>query len=72
MPRKEITYYCDVCGKAYYNEKEALECEGKHLLPEKVNSPEYLQDDRKNIYPYSVLVHFKGGKTSRYYRKENY
>ena len=25
-----VNYYCDTCGKAYPNEKEAMECEKKH------------------------------------------
>lgn len=24
-----VNYYCDTCGKAYPNEKEAMECEKK-------------------------------------------
>lgn len=72
MPRKEIKYYCNVCGKCYYNESDAIECENKHIIPENVSAPGYVHDDRKNTYPYSVLVHFKDGKNLRYYRKENY
>lgn len=47
----------------------AAECEKKHLIPETVNDADYLMDDRKNQYPDSVLVHFRGGKSARYYRK---
>lgn len=25
-----VNYYCDTCGKAYPNEKEAMACEKKH------------------------------------------
>lgn len=25
-----VNYYCDTCGKAYPNEKEAIDCEKKH------------------------------------------
>ena len=25
-----VNYYCDTCGKAYPNEKEAMNCEKKH------------------------------------------
>lgn len=71
MPRKEVKYYCNLCNKTYVNEDSAIECEAHHLIPEGIDSPEYLRDDKKNIYPYSVLVHFKGGKSIRYYRREN-
>lgn len=72
MPRKEVKYYCNICNKVYDNEDSAIECEARHLIPEGISSPEYMQNDNKNIYPYSILVHFKNGKNTRYYRRENY
>ncbi len=69
MPRAETRYYCNVCGKFYMKKELAAECEKKHLIPETVNDADYLMDDRKNQYPDSVLVHFRGGKSARYYRK---
>lgn len=70
MPRQEIRYFCDVCGKVYFEKQLAAECEKAHLIPENVTAPEYAKSDRKNTYPCSVLIHFKGGKSARYYRNE--
>lgn len=70
MPRLEKRYYCNVCNAFWATEERACECEKSHLIPEVVNDAEYLKDDRKNQYPDSVLVHFKGGKSARYYRKQ--
>lgn len=50
--------------------ESAVECEKSHLIPESVNGADYAKDDRKNQYPDSVLVHFKGGKSARYYRMQ--
>lgn len=33
-----VNYYCDTCGKAYPNEKEAMECEKKHAEEARVAS----------------------------------
>lgn len=70
MPRVETRYYCDVCGKYYMKKESAVECEKSHLIPESVNGADYAKDDRKNQYPDSVLVHFKGGKSAKYYRMQ--
>lgn len=70
MPREEKRYYCDLCGKFFMKMELAVECEKQHLIPESVNDADYLTDDRKSRYPDSVLIHFKGGKSARYYRKQ--
>lgn len=70
MPREEKRYYCDLCGNFFMKKELAVECEKQHLIVESVNDANYLADDRKNQYPDSVLVHFKGGKSARYYRKK--
>lgn len=72
MPRKEIKYYCNICQTEYCNERDAANCEDSHFIPEYVDCPNYSKFDGKKMYPYSILVHFKGGETARYYRKENY
>ena len=50
MPRKEVKYYCNICNTVYDNEDSAIECEARHLIPEDISSPEYMQNDSKNIY----------------------
>ena len=70
MPRTETRYFCNICNKVYFEIQEAIECEKNHLIPESISSPEYLKSDRKNIYPYSILINFTGGKSVRYYRNE--
>lgn len=72
MPRKEIKYYCNICQTEYCNERDAVNCEDSHFIPEYVDYPNYSKFDEKKMYPYSVLVHFKEGKAARYYRKDNY
>lgn len=69
MPSKNVTYSCCICGQRYINWDDAEKCEKSHMIPEKVDKPGYSKDDRKSGYPLSVLIHFKGGKSARYYRK---
>jgi len=70
MPRKEIKYYCNICGKVHMIENEAIECEKSHLIPIKVKQLDYDMVNIENRYPTSVLVDFDNGNSVKYYRKE--
>jgi len=68
MPRKEIVFYCDICGRKYGYEKDAGTCEKSHLQIAEVKA-RYDKDDRKKEYPTSLLVTLGGGKVIEYSRK---
>jgi len=69
MPRKVVTFYCEVCGERFGNEKDAEACEKKHKIVSSVSKAEYDKADKKNEFPLSVLVNFADGTSARYYRK---
>lgn len=75
MPRKEISFYCDICGRKYGKETEATKCEQGHLVPISADKPEFDSSESiaKREYPESVLIHFSSGDgkkaQARYYRK---
>lgn len=70
MPRIETRYFCNVCNSVYSEEEKAIQCEKAHLIPISVSDADYLKSDNKKLYPDSVLIHFEGGKSARYYRKK--
>ena len=57
---KRLSKYCNLKLIEVSDEK----------IPEKLSDAEYSGKDRKNQSPHSILVHFKGGKSARYYRTE--
>lgn len=69
MPKVETRYYCDVCGKLYKDNDGAVNCEKSHLIPEGLSTFEFWSNDSENQYPVSILVHFKDGKSAKYYRR---
>lgn len=71
MARKEVNWYCNVCGHKYKSEAEADKCEKMHLIPASVTSPNY-NGNEKRKYPESVLITFENGDKARYYRKSDY
>lgn len=68
MPRKNVTYTCELCGKEYENLSDAEKCEKSHKIPKEVRSPRYSPADPKKVYPKSVLVEFTDGTSARYHR----
>lgn len=68
MPRKNVTYTCELCRKEYENLSDAEQCEKSHKIPKEVRSPRYSPADPKKVYPKSVLVEFTDGTSARYHR----
>lgn len=54
MPGKEIKYYCNICQTEYCNERDAVNCEESHLIPEYVDCPNYSKFDGKRC----ILIPF--------------
>lgn len=68
MPRKNVTYTCEICGREYAKLETAVTCEQMHKIPEKVRASKYDLNDRKCRFPESVIVEFTDGTSCRYYR----
>lgn len=67
--KSRTLYQCDICGREYQKDTAALQCEGNHKKPKKVNNPIYDAMDNKPNYPLSVNVIFDDGMVARYFRK---
>lgn len=61
-------YKCEVCGKLFSSEGDAVRCESNHNVSNHVGSPEYQKFGSNSNYPSSVIVDFSNGERIRYYR----
>lgn len=74
MAKKEIAYYCEICGKKYNDELDAIGCENDHLIPVEIIKCKFDIND-KAFYPSTInikLRDFHGNtKIVEYTRKNN-
>lgn len=74
MAKKEVLYYCEICGERYGSIEKADNCEKEHYKPIEIGSFEYDKyADRKKEYPLKVRLKIKNGygveKVIEYTRK---
>lgn len=62
MAKKEILYYCEICGKRFEKLEGADVCEKSHFVPIEINNYGYDRVlDKKSEYPLAVKIKVKNG-----------
>lgn len=75
MARKEVSFYCEICGKRFSRIEVAEDCENSHYKVEEITKVKYDSfEDKKSLYPLSLTVKLKDSKgnekTVNYVRKQ--
>jgi len=70
--KPKTVYVCEICGRQKDSPGEAMMCEEKHILPQKIVKACYREVvprrgiDRSHLMPQEILVLFKNGELVRY------
>lgn len=72
MAKKEISFICEICGKKFNKESNAVQCENDHYVPKSIESSKYDLIFKPN-YPDSINIRVQrqdgSEKIITYYRK---
>lgn len=62
MAKKEVLYYCEICGKRFGKFEDADKCEKNHYIPVEIGTHEYdSYSDKKSEYPLKIRIKVKNG-----------
>lgn len=56
MPQKKVLFACNICGKSYEDERDAIRCERSHLVPTKIVDHYFNRNEKDVSYPESIVV----------------
>lgn len=55
-------FLCEICGRTYLKEYEAVECENTHYVPVEIKKFDYDFGDDKFSYPMAIRIKLKNKK----------